>query len=101
MTKEDIKATDTLARMKSESTKKSSCLYENHNILLIHQSVTYGLGDINAVMSAFSITSRLVWRAESGATPMTKQVRYGHHSNGKCWVIQLTGGISRASLRPS
>ena len=101
MTKADIQAADTIARMKSESTNKSRCLYENDDILLIHQFLTYGLGDIDAVISAVSTTGRLIWRAERGATPMTKQVRYVHHPNGKCPVIQLTGGISRASLRPS
>ena len=70
MTKADMQAADTIAWMKSMSTDKSRCLYENDDILVIHQFVTYGSGDTDAVMSVFPRKDGLIWRAESGATPM-------------------------------
>ena len=70
MTKADMQAADTIAWMKSMSTDKSRCFYKNDDILIIHQFVTYGSGDTDAVMSVFSKKDGLIWRAESGATPM-------------------------------
>ena len=65
-----MQAADTIAWMKSMSTDKSRCLYENDDILVIHQFVTYGSGDTDAVMSVFPKKDGLIWRVESGATPM-------------------------------
>ena len=83
------------------STDKSRCLYENDDILVIHQFVTYGSGDTDAVMSVFSQEGRVDL---AGRKRARRQCRHKFATaiiqNGKWWVIQLTGGISRASLHP-
>ena len=46
------------------------CLYENEDILVEHQNITYSSGDREALMLVHLLKDCLLWRTESGATPL-------------------------------
>ena len=50
--------------------EKQRCLYENDDILVVHSFVTYASGDEDALLAVYLKKDGLIWRAESGATPM-------------------------------
>ena len=54
------------------STKYESrrCIYENEDILVVHQFVTFPSGDKEAVMNVSIKKDGLLWRTETGATPL-------------------------------
>ena len=49
------------------------CLYENEEILVEHRIVTYGSGDREALMLVHIKKDGLLWRTESGATPLPRK----------------------------
>ena len=46
------------------------CLYENADLLVEHQIITYSSGDREAPMLVHLLKDGLLWRTESGATPL-------------------------------
>ena len=46
------------------------CLYENEDLMIEHQTVTYSSGDREALMLVHLLKEGLIWRTESGATPL-------------------------------
>ena len=46
------------------------CLYENEDLLVEHQIITYSSGDREALMLVHLLKNGLLWRTESGATPL-------------------------------
>ena len=50
--------------------KNRRCIYENHDIMVVHGVVTYFNGTSEAVMAVYLKKDGLVWRHETGATPI-------------------------------
>ena len=50
--------------------EKHRCIYENDDIFLEHQIISYESGDREALMLVHLLKDGLVWRTESGATPL-------------------------------
>ena len=46
------------------------CLYENEDLMVEHQIITYSSGDREALMLVHLLKDGLLWRTESGATPL-------------------------------
>lgn len=57
-------------RMAAINFEKSRCVYENEEILVVHQIVTFPSGDKEAVMNVSIKKDGLLWRTETGATPL-------------------------------
>jgi|TARA_X000000950_G_scaffold28537_1_gene30690 hypothetical protein len=57
-------------RMAAINFEKSRCVYENEDILVVHQFVTFPSGDKEAVMNVSIKKDGLLWRTETGATPL-------------------------------
>lgn len=70
MTKADLLSPDAIAWIKSMKIETQRCLYENDEILVVHNFVTYASGNQDAVMAVYIKKDGLIWRSESGATPM-------------------------------
>ena len=51
--------------------EKCRCIYENDDIIVEHQILTYGSGDREALMLVHQLKDGLMWRTESGATPLS------------------------------
>ena len=49
------------------------CLYENEDLMVEDQIVTYSSGDREALMLVHLLKEGLIWRTESGATPLPTQ----------------------------
>ncbi len=73
MTKADMLTPDAISWIKSMTAEGQRCIYENDDILIVHNFVTYVSGDQDAVMAVYLKKDGLIWRAESGATPMKGQ----------------------------
>ena len=56
--------------MKNMKRENPRCLYENDDILVVHDFITFASGDREAVMMVHLKKDGLLWRTESGATPM-------------------------------
>ena len=70
MTKADMLTADALGWIASMKSEKQRCIYENDDIMVVHNFVTYTSGSQDAVMAVYLKKDSLIWRAESGATPM-------------------------------
>ena len=70
MTKADMLTPDAIAWIRTMMAEKQRCLYENDDILVVHSFVTYASGDEDALLAVYLKKDGLIWRAESGATPM-------------------------------
>ena len=70
MTKAELVSPEAMAWVWSMTSERPRCLYENDDILVVHSFVTYASGDREAVMAVYLKKDGLIWRAESGATPM-------------------------------
>ena len=57
-------------RMAAINFEKSRCVYENEDILVVHQFVAFPSGDKEAVMNVSIKKDGLLWRTETGATPL-------------------------------
>ena len=73
MTKADMLAPEAVGWIQSMTIEKQRCIYENDDILVVHNFVTYASGDQDAVMAVYLKKDGLLWRVESGATPMKGQ----------------------------
>ena len=70
MTKADMISPDAIGWIKTMTIEKMRCIYENDDILVVHNFVTYASGNQDAVMAVYLKKDGLLWRVESGATPM-------------------------------
>ncbi len=60
--------------MVATNVEKHRCIYENDDIIVEHQIINYGLGYREALMLVNQLKDGLMWRTESGATPLPKKV---------------------------
>ena len=60
--------------MVAANVEKHRCSYENDEIIVEHQIISYGSGDREALMLVHQLKDGLMWRTESGATPLPKKV---------------------------
>ena len=53
--------------------EKHRCLYENEDILVTHNIATFENGSREAIYNLTLKKDGLLWRAETGATPLKKE----------------------------
>ena len=63
----------TLERWDSFKVENDRCLYENEDILVTHSIVHFPNGTADAVMMVHMKKDGLLWRTETGSTPMPKE----------------------------
>ena len=56
--------------MVAANVEKHRCIYENDDIIVEHQIISYGSSDREALMLVHKLKDGLMWRTESGATPL-------------------------------
>ena len=56
--------------MVASEIEQRRCLYENEDLMVEHQFITYSSGDREALMLVHLLKDGLLWRTESGATPL-------------------------------
>ena len=56
--------------MTSNKNENLRCLYENDDILITHSFTTFASGDREAILMVHRKKDGLLWRTETGATPM-------------------------------
>ena len=70
MNKADMTVEMIAGVMKNETIKNRRCIYENDEILVVHQFSEFASGDKEAVMLTALKKEGLMWRVETGATPI-------------------------------
>ena len=55
--------------------EKHHCLYENDDIIVEHQIISYESGDREALMLVHLLKDSLLWRTETGVTPLPPKER--------------------------
>ena len=60
--------------MVAANVEKHRFIYESDDMIVEHQILTYGSGDREALMLVHQLKDGLMWRTESGATPLPKKV---------------------------
>ena len=63
----------TLERWDTFKVENDRCLYENEDILVTHSIVHFPHGSTDAVMMVYMKKDGLLWRTETGSTPMPKE----------------------------
>ena len=63
----------TLERWDKFKVENDRCLYENEDILVTHSIVQFPNGSTDAVMMVQMKKDGLLWRTETGSTPMPKE----------------------------
>ena len=63
----------TLERWDTFKIENGCCLYENEDILVTHSIVHFPNGSTDAVMMVHMKKDGLLWRTETGSTPMPKE----------------------------
>ena len=63
----------TLERWDTFKVENDRCLYENEDILVTHSFVHFPNGSTDAVMMVHMKKDGLLWRTETGSTPMPKE----------------------------
>ena len=63
----------TLERWDTFKVEDDRCLYENEDILVTHSIVHFPNGSTDAVMMVHMKKDGLLWRTETGSTPMPKE----------------------------
>ena len=63
----------TLERWDTFKVENDRCLYENEDILVTHSIVHFQNGSTDAVMMVHMKKDGLLWRTETGSTPMPKE----------------------------
>ena len=59
--------------MDAANVEKHRCIYENNDIIVEHQIISYESGDREALMLLHQLKDGLMWRTESGATPLPRK----------------------------
>jgi len=70
MTLEDMSDTELKHMMISMKNSNQRCIYENDDILVEHAFSEFPSGDKEAVMMVHLKKNGLIWRTETGATPI-------------------------------
>ena len=70
---EDIDWDKMMEWMVAANVEKHRCIYENDDIIVEHQIISYGSGDREALMLVHQLKDGLMWRTESGATPLPRK----------------------------
>ena len=52
------------------------CLYEHNGILVTHNIATFENGSRGAILQSHSKKDGLLWRLETGATPLKKEINW-------------------------
>lgn len=68
---EDIDWDQMMGWMVAANVEKHRCIYENDDIIVEHQIISYDSGDREALMLVHLLKDGLLLRTESGATPLT------------------------------
>ena len=55
---------------KSIVRENQRCIYENEDVLITHSFVTFALGDKEGLLMVHRKKDGLLWRTETGATPI-------------------------------
>ena len=63
----------TLERWDTFKVENDRCLYENEDILVTHSIVHFPNGSTDAVMMVHMKKEGLLWRTETGSTPISKE----------------------------
>ena len=63
----------TLERWDTFKVENDRCLYENEDILVTHSIVHFPNGSTDGVMKVHMKKDELLWRTETGSTPMPKE----------------------------
>ena len=71
---EDIDWDKLMEWMVTANVEKYRCIYENDDIIVEHQIISYGSSDREALMLVHQLKDGLMWRTESRATPLPKKV---------------------------
>ena len=70
MTRADMNDQDMKNMMMSHKNTDERCIYENDDILVQHSVTEFSSGDKEAVMLVSLKKDGLIWRTETGATPL-------------------------------
>ena len=60
--------------MVAANVEKHRCIYENDDIIVEHQIISYESGNREDLMQVHQLMDGLMWLTESGATPLPKKV---------------------------
>ena len=71
---EDIDWDQMMEWMVAANAEKYGCIYGNDDIIVEHQMLNCDSGDGEALMLVHQLKDGLMWRTESGATPLPKKV---------------------------
>ena len=70
MTRDDMSDEMMLGMMQTIKPENQRCIYEDNNILVEHSVTTFASGDKEAVMAVHIKKDGLLWKTETGATPL-------------------------------
>ena len=70
---EDINWDQMMEWMVASNVEKHGWIYENDDIIVEHQIISYSSGDREALMLVHQLKDGLMWRTESGVTPLPKK----------------------------
>ena len=70
MTRDDMSDEMMLGMMQTIKPENQRCIYEDNNILVEHSVTTFASGDKEAVMAVHIKKDGLIWKTETGATPL-------------------------------
>ena len=70
MKKSDMSVEMMTKMMQNETATNQRCIYENDDICVFHQVSKFASGDKEAVMMVSLKKDGLIWRTETGATPL-------------------------------
>ena len=66
----DVSDEQLASMLQNNINENSRCVYENDDILVQHSIVTFPSGDKEAVLMVSKKKDGLIWRTETGATPL-------------------------------
>jgi hypothetical protein len=66
----DVSDEQLASMLQNNINENSRCVYENDDILVQHSVVTFPSGDKEAVLMVSQKKDGLIWRTETGATPL-------------------------------
>ena len=66
----DVSDEQLASMLQNNINENSRCVYENDDILVQHSIVTFPSGDKEAVLMVSQKKDGLIWRTETGATPL-------------------------------
>ena len=70
MKRGDSTDAQTIERWKTHAAEEERCVYENDDILVTHAFITFPNGTKDALIMVHLKKDGLIWRTETGSTPM-------------------------------